>query len=537
MDKRLIMIFSAFALAFMLLFMKVGSLSGNDSLAQTAAAQSKYTLSFGQTRGMIYDCKMVPMVETEENDIAACMPTPENMNALLNSKNLTGNISSLMESGRPFLTACTPSAVNIPGVKVFPVKKRSSSNQLARHVIGYLNTGGNGVTGIEKSYNDFLKEGMALSTVTYQVDGTGAPLLGIEPAVSLAPEALKGVVLTIDSRIQKIAEDAGKKYLKKGAIVVMEPSTGKIRAVASFPEYTDLSAAVKDTKNSPLINRAFSAYSVGSTFKIATAATALSQGISRELTYYCNSEIDVQGQKFKCHQDGGHGKLDMKYAMEGSCNPYYINLGLKLNIKNFLNMASDLSFGKSTEFADGLSSAAGVLPQPEELAVPAAIANFSFGQGTLTATPVQVAQMVSSVVNGGDTPFASLVEGTTQNGKLVDQGNEVPLPIKAMSKEIADELKDFMIGCVMEEPNQNAKPKYVTAGGKTGTAQTGKMKENGEELLEGWFAGFFPAENPKYVAVVLAEDARSGNQDASPVFREIVDKLYQSPEQNTKNSN
>ncbi len=93
-----------------------------------------------------------------------------------------------------------------------------------------------------------------------------------------------------------------------------------------------------------------------------------------------------------------------------------------------------------------------------------------------------------------------------------------------MDKNIAKTLKEYMVHNVMDISGQNAKPYNTTAGGKTGTAQTGQMKGK-EELLHGWFAGFYPADKPKYVIVVLAEDARSGNQDASPIFREIVDTL------------
>ena len=141
------------------------------------------------------------------------------------------------------------------------------------------------------------------------------------------------------------------------------------------------------------------------------------------------------------------------------------------------------------------------------------------------ATPVQVARMMSSVVNGGATPEAVLVEGTTESGRMVDARTEIPAPVKAMSSEVAGILQEDLAACVMEGENQNAKPQYISAGGKTATAQTGRFHENGDEVLQGWFAGFFPAENPRYVVVVLCEDARSGNQDASPVFREIADRL------------
>lgn len=530
MENRLISVFSVFTLAAFLLFFRVGTLSSAEALAQTAQSQSTYTLTVERTRGLIYDCRMLPLVGTEQRYVAACLPMPENERALLSGSGLLSDadtLRTLIEEGRPFLAECTGASLDIPGVTVLPVTERTAGSQIAQHLLGYLDADGKGVTGVEKAYDTYLSQSGQESTISYKVDGTRAPLPGTEPSVSLAQVPTGGVVLTIDSRIQKVVEEVGNELLNRGAVVVMEPSTGKLRAAASFPSYSvdRLAEAVLDEENAPLLNRAFLAYNVGSTFKIATAAAALTQGISPATQYSCAGYVEVKGQVFKCHDLSGHGLLNLREAMEASCNPYFIQLGLELDREEFVSMAADLSFGRRTVFADGFSTARGYLPTAEELYNPAALGNFSFGQGTLMATPIQIAQMVSAVVNGGETPAAGLIEGLTSDGRLVDQREAVRAPTRAMSTRIAKRIQSDLVASVMEYENQNAKPQYVTAGGKTGTAQTGQRKENGEELLQGWFAGFFPAENPEYVVVVLSEDARSGNQDASPVFREIADRL------------
>lgn len=530
MNRRLVAVFCIFSLMATVLYFRVGAIATSGDLAEAAQSQSSYTLTFEQTRGQIYDSRMLPLVDQDEEYVAACLPTPENMAALLRSPSLTAEkttVSELMDTGRPFLAKCSLPKLNIPSVRVFPVKRRYSVGQIAQHVLGYLDDTRTGVTGIEKAFDAYLKGDSASSSITYQVDGRRNPLPGDSALVNLAPVQTGGVVLTIDKRIQKVAEEVGRELLNKGAVVVMEPKTGKLLAVASFPQYQvyNLASAVQDSGNSPLLNRAFCAYNVGSTFKIVTSAAALTQGISPATEYFCAGKVDVLSQTFKCHDENGHGMLDLKGALEVSCNPYFIQLGQQIDKTLFLNMAKDLSFGKGSELAEGMNTAAGYLPTEAELFNPAAVGNFSFGQGTLMATPVQIARMVSAVVNGGSTPEASLVTGLTEDGKTVSQRKATAAPVRAMSGEIAALIQDDLISSVMEEPNQNAKPQYVTAGGKTGTAQTGQMKENGDELLQGWFAGFFPAEEPQYVVVVLAEDARSGNQDASPVFREIADRL------------
>lgn len=539
MEKRLIAIFCLISVCAALMFVRVGSIAVDPELADTAATQSRYTLTFGTTRGQIYDCRMRPLVDQEERFLAACLPMPENMAALSSSSILLGDIAALSESGRPFLVSCAFPQTDIPGVEIFSVTRRSSSDQLARHIVGYCDGDGNGVTGIEKAFDDFLKRDAQSSSITYTVDGMRRPLTGTDPEISLAESPQWGVVLTIDSRIQEIVEKAGDTYLSSGAIVVMEPSTGKIRACASFPQYDpcDIAGAVQDTEHSPLLNRAFLAYNAGSTFKICTAAAALTQSIPASTQYECTGAIEVQPaasaaalgalpQLFRCHDLSGHGIIDLRQAMMSSCNPYFIQLGLALEPQTLLNMAADLSFGKETRFADGMTSAAGILPEARTLLSPAAQANLSFGQGDLTATPIQIAQMICAIVNGGNTPAASLIEGLTEDGQWITQPADASTCVKAMDAETAAQIQEFLIASVMEEPDQNAKPRYVTAGGKTGTAQTGILRDDESEVLRGWFAGFFPAEDPQYVVAVLAEDAVSGNRDASPAFRAIADALY-----------
>lgn len=530
MEQRLIAIFSLFALIAFLLFFRVGALSSEDALAQAAQTQSSYTLTIQQTRGQIYDCRMLPLVNERQTYTAACLPLPENTRALLEGDLLhldRAELEALLQNGKPFLAECDPAAGDLPGITVFPVPQRYGENQLAQHIVGYLDGSGQGVTGVEKAFNQFLTQSSAESTITYRMDGRGAPLAGTESSVSLAPAPTAGVVLTIDRRIQQVAEEVGRELLPKGAIVIMEPSTGKIRALASFPEYRwdSLTDALADSEGNPLLNRAFLPYNVGSTFKIVTAAAALSQGFPSATTYPCEGYVQVVDQVFRCHNLAGHGELNMQEALEVSCNPYFIQLGEELDREELLETARNFSFGRASVFADGFATAKGTLPSVAELSSPAALGNLSFGQGTLLATPIQIAQMVCAVVNGGETPSASLIEGFTESGLLVEERQPVSAPVRAMSERSAERLKGFLTSCVMEVENQNARPQYVTAGGKTGTAQTGQIKEDGEELLQGWFAGFFPAEEPQYVVAVLAEDARSGNQDASPVFRAIADRL------------
>ncbi|WMJ21833.1 penicillin-binding protein 2 [Paludicola sp. MB14-C6] len=530
MNRRSIIVFCSCLLLFSLLFLRIGSLTEDEELSTVGMKQSSYSLTLGQTRGLIYDCNLQSLVNTSTQYVATVLPTPQNMIEIKNNNVLVApnNIDEIIQKGKPFLLESNLPFVNVANVNVYPVSKRyTPKNQLAQHIIGYTDSSGmKGVSGIELAYNDLLNTNAQTSKITYQLNALGKPLLGAQPIIELAPENKSGVILTIDKRIQAICELAGARHLKKGAIVVMDPYNGDLKAVASFPSYNpaSIASAVKDKENSPLLNRAFSAYNVGSTFKITTTAAALSSGINPNTVFSCNGKIEVLDVPFKCHEVKGHGKLNLKSALCVSCNPYFIQLGLRLDPSRFLNMARDLSFGKPTQLYDNYKTASGTLPTLGELQSPAAIGNLSFGQGSLTATPIQIAQMMSSVVNKGNTSFANLIIGTTTNGKSILYTKKENYPIKAMTEQTANLIKEDLISAVMETPNQNAKPSYTTAGGKTGTAQTGvKVDEN--ELCQGWFAGFFPADKPQYVVAVLCENARSGNQDASPVFKEIADAM------------
>lgn len=530
MTSRLIICFCLCCSLFSLLFYRIGTLSTSESLSQASANRTTLTLQFNPTRAIIYDTNLNPLVNEYHQYITACLPTPENVIGLSQNKDLSvtsnNTIDELIQQGQPFLTTSTTNNLDIPYVNTFNQLIRSNYSSLAKHIVGYIDNGNTGMSGIEKAYDEYLNKNSEKSSISYTVNGLRQPILGIEPNINLAPAQTDGVVLTLDYRLQELVENIGDEMIEKGAVVIMEPSTGNILASASFPDYdpNNISAALTND-NSPLINRAFYSYNVGSTFKIVTAIAALKEEVKLLDDYYCPGYINVRGQIFRCHNLNGHGELDLEQALAVSCNPYFIELGQRIDKQNFYNTAKDLSFGKSTQFSTNYATQSGYLPTLSDLINPADVGNLSFGQGLLMATPIQLAQMMSAVVNDGNTPNATLVEGITYNGNIVDEPNETLPMIKAFNTDIADILKEYLVTCVMDTDNQKATPEYTTAGGKTGTAQTGQYID-GTEVLQGWFVGFFPADEPKYVVSVVVENASSGNADASPVFKAIADELY-----------
>lgn len=187
-------------------------------------------------------------------------------------------------------------------------------------------------------------------------------------------------------------------------------------------------------------------------------------------------------------------------------------------------MANRLGFGSGMLLAPGMYSADGSLPQQSELEMPAALANFSMGQGNFLVTPIQVARMVCAVANGGLMPTPRLVKGMVDDRGNVSGSYENAVPDRVFSEDIANTVKNFMIKTVDEGTGMPAKPQNGGAGGKTATAQTGWIKD-GQAIDEAWFAGFYPAQTPKYAIVAMCENGSAGGADAGPVFKYIADSL------------
>ena len=531
MQWRIVGVFVVMLLAASSLMIRLYALSMNLGLEQAAQSQSAYTLKITTTRGQIYDRNLQPLTDTEQHNYIAVQPTDEAIQAC--AEQITGASRRLAldaaAEGTPFVLDLEDNqkvyAVDVENFAVSARLPHDTTQQLAVHLLGYLDGEGNGVNGIEKAYNSQLAAAGEEVTVRCQVDALGQPLENTAMQVqgsSRSPQ--QGVVLSLDKRMQQVVQQVGAQ-IEQGAIVVMDVQTGAITASASFPQYDPyhLEQALAD-ENQPLINRALLPYCVGSSFKLSVAAAALEEGITPSFSVDCVGGTTVAGRIFYCHNRAGHRETDLKGAIEQSCNPYFIKLGQQTGAEQLLGMAKALGFGQETLLADGVVAQAGNLPTLSELASPHELANFSFGQGKLTATPVQVAAMVSAVANGGMAVTPHLVLGITEDGVTIRE-QQAPAAVRIFSEQTAAFLQEAMIGVVEEGSAPLAKPKQGGAGGKTASAQTGLYDEMGEEIVHAWFAGFFPAENPQYAAVILIEGGEYGGQVASPLFAQLVD-LY-----------
>lgn len=527
MNKRIIAVFTAFALLYGVCCLRLYSLS----VANPAAASNRsggYTVEVGKIRGDIVDCKGEKLVSDDYENIVVAKPTPKALTELekvLDTQTFF-DISSRMQKGNAVSVNIGKLEINQNADAIILKKNiRYSENQLARHIIGYLDGEGRGVSGIEKSFDSVLYSDKSL-TATMKSDVYGRILSGNRIEIRNSNPAASCVMLTIDSAIQLAVENAlDISSVARGCAVVTEISSGAIRAIASRPDYdTQKLADCLNDENAPLLNRALGAYAVGSVFKVAVAAAALEGGIDN-FYYKCNGSSEIDGVIFSCNNKTAHGELDIKKALECSCNTFFIELAKRTGAERILETASLLGFGQETALAEGIASRSGVLPSVEKLSSSGALANFSFGQGEFTATALQLACMMSAVAGEGRYTQPYLIEKVTSADGEILQSHKKSYPITALSKKTAARLTEMLMSVIENGNAQKAKLKNgVTAAGKTATAQTGTFR-NGKEMYNTWFAGFFPVENPEYAVVILKEGGESGATDCAPVFKRIADKI------------
>lgn len=530
MQKRCLIVFCAFMLMFCASFFCLNHLCTKEQLSTAAANQQCYKLKISDVRGTIYDCRNIPLVNYTTKLVAAAVPCAETLTALTPAiyPHQAEELYKKCSLKTPF-TIEVFKKIECPYVQIFEVPIRYSGITLAPHIVGYLSGDKSGTSGIEKSYDEYLSHNKQEITMRYNVDATGKLLPGTkQTAVDRTYLKSSGVQLTLDGRIQAIAEETANKHMERGAVIISEVPNCEIRACCSLPSFTPNSVDkyLKD-EHSPLLNRAFCSFNLGSVFKLITAAAAMECGIKPETTYNCEGANHVDDAAFKCYHSKAHGTVDMAQAMAHSCNGYFVELIKNMPNDALLKMAKKFHLGDKIILAPYLESSSGKLPTEKDLENIKNLANFSFGQGKLLATPLQIAGIINTIASGGVYSQPKLVQNILGENmkpiKQIENHSEIKSE-KVISETTAEKLKIQMKASVDYGTGQKAKPESEEAAGKTSTAQTGII-ENGKKIEQSWFAGFFPFEKPKYCVVVLSEAGSGGGESCGPVFKEIADRL------------
>ena len=213
----------------------------------------------------------------------------------------------------------------------------------------------------------------------------------------------------------------------------------------------------------------------------------------------------------------------MEEAFAHSCNLYFIQLAADIGADALLSMANRLGLTDAIVLADGMAAAESILPTSADLTTSAALANLSFGQGKLLVSPLHITQMTAIVASNGVKRTPQLVLGTVDEyGRwttAVERGGETVL-----SSEAVTSIQRMMEKVVTDGTGTDAQPHSGSAAGKTGTAETGQIR-NGNAVVHSWFTGYYPAKDPRYVITVLIEDAQSQSTNASQLFCELINNL------------
>ena len=332
-----------------------------------------------------------------------------------------------------------------------------------------------------------------------------------------------GIVLSIDTQMQKELDEICDNYLDMGAAVVCNLSDFSICALSSRPLYDseDIASSL-DSDRGELINRAFSLYTPGSVFKTVVAAAALEY--DEELynfEYECTGSTNVSGKIFRCHDLSGHGKQPMKEAYANSCNTYFIALAEQIGLHAICETARKMGLGEAV-ILDGLYVKGALIPDDTQKYTPAYLANISFGQGDLMTTPMDMLRVFAVCATGRVRDF-SLVSGVYEQDEMIYFSEKLSEPV--LSDNTVNKLLDMMRFCVTNGTGWQALADNVNTGGKTATAQSGQYK-NGEEILHRWFAGVFPIEKPKYAMVVLCDGNGENEMNPAVIFSKFADSVY-----------
>lgn len=500
----------------------------DQTYAVSAGKQTAQTTELPRARGNFYDRDGRLLTGYTPEWYALCIPGDASYATLFPYVSYAEQVELYenRNAASPFLISVEQDLTS-QGVPTYEGRRRYLPVPIAVHLLGYLDGDGAGVSGLEYAYDDILASAADESVVSCLTSAQGRLLNGEMPTVTVQEAGTgEGVQLTLDANVQRICEGVAGLYMPRGCIVVMDVQSGEVLACVSMPEYDpDNVAKSIQADDTSLINRTFSTFSAGSVFKVVLAAAAYENGLDW-FTHECTGSVEVDGQIYRCAQGRAHGEVNLRGALEQSCNCFFVELGQALGGAAVLREAEKFGFGEACAVAPGLKSSAGVLPDDAALDNSGQLALFSFGQGDLTATPLQITAMMNTVAAGGVYRTPRLVRGVVDETMQVTAPVKVPEEERVCREDTARVLRDMLRSVVEEGIGRDAQPQEGAAGGKTGTAQTGQFDEEGEELLNYWFSGFYPADAPRYTITVLQDGILEPETSSAAVFARIADALH-----------
>lgn len=428
---------------------------------------------------------------------------------------------------------------NLDGVKVDEDYKRYYPyDSLASKVLGFTGGDNQGIIGLEVKYEETLKG--SNGTILTTTDARGIELDAVAEG-RIEPVAGKTLEISMDYNIQKYCEQAAEKVMREKqadgvSILLMNPQNGEILSMVNVPEFNlndpfELNTGeelegekLQDALNAMWRNRCINdTYEPGSTFKIITSAACLEEGVvTPEDTFSCPGYRMVEDRRIRCHKVGGHGSETFVQGIQNSCNPVFIDIGLRLGAERFYDYFQQ--FGLLDLTGVDLPGEAGTIMHQVENIGLVELATISFGQ-SFQVTPVQMAVTVSSIINGGRrvTPhFGKAVldrEGNVLETLSYEERSGV------VSEKTSKTMQTLLEGVVANGSGKNAYIEGYSIGGKTATSQT--LPRSANKYISS-FIGFAPAEDPQVLGMVVIHNPQGiyyGGTIAAPVLRSIFDNV------------
>ena len=432
--------------------------------------------------------------------------------------------------------------LELEGVKVDEDFKRYYPyNELASKVLGFTGGDNQGIIGLEVKYEEYLKgiNGTILTTT----DARGVELDGVAED-RVEPVAGNTLQVSLDYNIQMYAQQMAEKVMEekqadKVAILLMNPQNGEILAMVNVPEFNlnepftlnteENGESMTDEKKQDALNQMWrngcinDTYEPGSTFKIITASACLEEGVVHlDDTFSCPGYRVVEDRKIRCHKVGGHGSETFVQGIQNSCNPVFIDIGLRLGVDRFYDYFGQ--FGLMDMTGVDLPGEAGTIMHTKENIGLVDLATMSFGQ-SFQITPMQMATTVSSLINGGRrvTPHFG-VRVLDSKGKEVEEFRYKEKK-NIVSEETSATMRMLLESVVSEGSGKNAKVEGFRIGGKTATSQT--LPRSANKYISS-FIGFAPADNPQVLGMCVIYNPQGvyyGGTIAAPVIGNIFENI------------
>lgn len=566
---------------------------------ETQKGARTYVLGIPAPRGQIVDRNGAPLAQTRVSyNLALAFPTPLKFSdadlrryaeqQIMLARSLTGRPIAVTEEqlqkhyknrgALPLTLSQDMSMMEVEKVRqqksdaliLQPVYQRwYPQGELAGHILGYTGRAGRqlegtiennellwpeaeGRDGLEQSFDDQLKGKVGQLNISFDAAGKKS-----SEQIVIPPQPGYNIVTTLDANLQRLCEDTLSKGCKRGALVLLDATTGDVLAMASYPNVNPnwwvpvmtqtQFDVLRNDPNNPLIPRAFrSSYPPGSTFKVFVGLAAMQSGkVQPGDEFSCPPSMEIGNLTFRNWKKEHAGDLNFVDALTQSCNPYFYQVGQRVGANLIVDYALRLGLGVKT----GIPLAAetsGRIPTQEymfktykRVFMPGDTANLSIGQGDTLVSPLQMAQAMAAVGNGGMLFQTRLVQQVQSiDSKIVNAYNMRVRAVVDIDKKVMEALREGMVQVVESRAGTAGRAAVpgIKVAGKTGTAQWGP-KNN--ERTAAWFAGFAPADKPKYAFAALYEgepdrDDVHGGTQAAPLVGKVLREIYKNEKRGKK---